>query len=162
MQENTYKASLNNKNIRKKVMKNKKNTFSLFLALALIIGVGLTSAWKADINKVDVNPIKESESIINDSSSKMDNPLDIQDIEIFEEKLEIDYKDGYPDLASCIKFEDAFAKARMMNVENFWFNKNLYHTQLREDVPLETPSNSSENLDANITDQDIQNNLIID
>ena len=92
MQENTYKASLNNKNIRKKAMKNKKNTFSLFLALALILGVGLTSAWKADINKVDANPIKESESIINDSSSKMDNPLDIQDIEIFEEKLETDYK----------------------------------------------------------------------
>ena len=100
--------------------------------------------------------------MISDQPSKIEDFLDDQDIILPEDELDIDYKNGYPDLASYTNFEEAFVKARTMNVENFWFNKNLYHTQLKEDTKLEVPLNPTENLDPNITDQDIQNNVIVD
>tara|TARA_Y100000996_G_C22521493_1_gene642659 strand:+ start:826 stop:1389 length:564 start_codon:yes stop_codon:yes gene_type:complete len=92
MQEFTYKASLNNKNIKESIMNNKKTILHFTLAVGLIVGICVTAKLRPttatesnyqsnliqDIKiKDDLMPVEDSAGI---NEIRIDNVLDSIDI----------------------------------------------------------------------------------
>ena len=58
----------------------------------------------------------------------------------------ITYKNDHPVLTYLSGFSEAFMKARELNFENFWFNGDLYHTKLKEDLDIKEGNHISSDM----------------
>ena len=124
-----------------------KNNLIYFSFTALIIaGVGFTSVWKKNSDSVIVEenltiPIEaELTSIIDNEIESI--PISLED----QSDDAITYKNNHPVLSYLSGFSEAFMKAREMEFENFWFNGDLYHTKLKEDLNIEEGNHISSDM----------------
>ncbi len=124
-----------------------KNNLIYFSFTALIIaGVGFTSVWKKNSDSVIVEenltiPIEaELTSIIDNAIESI--PISLED----QSDDAITYKNNHPVLSYLSGFSEAFMKAREMEFENFWFNGDLYHTKLKEDLNIEEGNHISSDM----------------
>tara|TARA_Y100001936_G_C15456459_1_gene351712 strand:+ start:98 stop:508 length:411 start_codon:yes stop_codon:yes gene_type:complete len=124
-----------------------KNNLIYFSFTALIIaGVGFTSVWKKNSDSIIVEenltiPIEaELTSIIDNAIESI--PISLED----QSDDAITYKNNHPVLSYLSGFSEAFMKAREMEFENFWFNGDLYHTKLKEDLNIEEGNHISSDM----------------
>ena len=124
-----------------------KNNLIYFSFTALIIaGVGFTSVWKKNSDSVIVEenltiPIEAELTSITDNVIES-IPISLED----QSDDAITYKNNHPVLSYLSGFSEAFMKAREMEFENFWFNGDLYHTKLKEDLNIEEGNHISSDM----------------
>ena len=130
-------------------MKNNLTYFSF--AILIIAGIGFTSVWKKNSSNVTIQKTldfqveKEAISTTNKSIENLPKSLENQNDDAIMNEA-ITYKDEHPVLTYLSGFSEAFTKARQLNFENFWFNGDLYHTKLKEDLDTTKESHISSDI----------------
>ena len=125
-------------------MKNNLMYFSF--TILIIAGIGFTSVWKKNSDSViieknqNLQVKEESISIIDKTIENLPISLEDQNDDV------ITYKNDHPVLTYLSGFSEAFMKARELNFENFWFNGDLYHTKLKEDLDIKEGNHISSDM----------------
>ena len=124
-----------------------KNNLIYFSFTALIIaGIGFTSVWKKNSDSVIIEENLNIQ-IEDELTSTIDKTIENIPISLEDQSGDaMTYKNDHPVLSYLSGFSEAFMKAREMEFENFWFNGDLYHTKLKEDLAIDQGNHISSDM----------------